>query len=269
MKRLSALIVVLSLVSVLVSACAPLNTAEQAATTYLNALMNHQYADAAGSLSDYSLDILGTTRADAAAYFEQIDLAGAPQLIGFEITGKQVLNRQTTLIEVVYTLQSGDADPTTIDTRIPLRLEDRTWKVNWGDIVDDLKLDKVEAQTINGLKVKPVQIIRRIDSTQVLFDAENTTSEVINWGKSGAKIARVTVDLDTVYDAFVDQQGSSGITTPAELQPGTTANNVTVNFGAFASNIPTSLEFFNFSTTTPAGQVSQPIKPWNYEFKVK
>lgn len=268
MQRFFTIIVVIALGAALVSACAPLNTAEQAVTVYLNALINKQYAVAAESLSDYSLEILGKSRADAQAYFEQIDQAGAPHLTGFKISQKQALNRQVTLIDVKYSLQTGDAEPITIDTQIPLRLENQTWKINWGDIVDDLKLDKVDAQTINGLRVKPTQVIRRIDSTQFIFDAENTTSQVINWGKAGAKIARITIDMDTVFEAFVDQQGSSGMTTPAEIQPGAKASGVVVNFTSFAANLPSLVELMNFSSTTPAGQVSQPIKPWSYSFKI-
>ena len=256
------------LVLVLMMGCAPQQGAEQALTGYLTALQSQQFDQAADYLSTFSLEALGQTRSDASAYYAQMDEAGH-KITAFEILEKKTISATTVAVLVRSTTQKSGEGAITIEAWMPLSLEDGAWKVNWGNLIDEVTFKESQPVTSSSLTIQLVKLVRYTDATTLVFDVRNDGDVLVYWGKTGAKIGRLTVDKDQVFDAFVGEDSGSGVSTPAEIKPGAEAKGVTLTFAGAAWTVPEMVELMNFSSQTPAGQVSMPVQPWGYQFKFK
>lgn len=182
---------------------------EATTTAYLEALQQRRFEQAVAFISDYSLSLLGLSRQDVLSHFEQQDFEGW-QLLDYRVTESQELDEDLVLVHTLVREQSGRDEPQTYNVWRALRREHGEWRINWNLVIDDRLLD-VEPQTINGLTVQPLRIIRYTDGMRLLFRIENNSSRGYIWGWAVEEVAlfhfgEQIVSVSGVYETIAPER---------------------------------------------------------------
>ncbi|MBE0696993.1 MAG: hypothetical protein IH586_08715, partial [Anaerolineaceae bacterium] len=167
--------------------------AEDSVKEYFAALEKQDFEKAADLLSTFSLTVFEITRGDAVSALSQQRADGAAWS-GLEIVETKPFNQQTLLVHVKYTLAGKDpankdaktgASAETEESRDEVwvvRQEAGEWRCNWNNLIDYRTLD-VDAQTLNGVTVKPVQANRFPDRIQLVMLVQNRNNEPVVFGQ--------------------------------------------------------------------------------------
>jgi hypothetical protein len=167
--------------------------AKETVTNYFSALETEDFEQAGGFLSTFSLNVFEITRGDAVSILNQ-QRADGTSWSELEISETTPVNPQTQLVHVKYTLTakappSKDAKSDTPaetkearDEQWVVRLEAGDWHVNWNNLIDFRTLD-VDAQSMNGVTVKPVQANRFPDRIQLVMLVQNRTNAPVVFGQ--------------------------------------------------------------------------------------
>ncbi len=180
--------------------------AQQAVRDYFAALEKEDFAQAANQLSTFSLMVAEITHGDAAAALNKMKAGGA-RWSGLQIMGSSDFNEQTMLVQVRYTLTTketnnsaakgssavenqgkdsganpGGEKQETRNELWPVREENGAWRYNWNNLIDYRALQAAD-QTMNGVTVKPVQLRRYSDRTQLVMLVQNRTTSPVVFGQ--------------------------------------------------------------------------------------
>lgn len=265
--KLTRLLLALTILALLASACQPANPAppevETAARTYLDALVAQDFQSAAGMLSLYSLDFMRASVVDAALYYEQGQASGY-SVLGYKLKEKRLLDETTALVRVrLQTRYGTKKDESTV--WMALRHEDGAWKVNWRQLIDYYELN-VEPQTVNGLTVQPTAVIRFTDATRIIFRMLNENPERVVWGQTGEPFARLRSGLKTVEG--IGGQTDVAIADPILLTPGGFAGQVPVDFLGLFEETPSTCELLNWAWADRTSAADRAVR-WSFSFILK
>jgi hypothetical protein len=163
------------------------NAAIQTAQDYFTALQKGDFGAASKLVSAFSLRTNSMTAGDVAAALTEQQAKGAAWS-NLQLLGSQVFNDNTVLVHVSYTLTSKDAKTdktvdTTMDEQWPFRLENKQWLYNWTNVIDFQTLG-ADAQLVNGLTVKPIQMTRYSDRISLTLLVQNGTNDSIVIGSA-------------------------------------------------------------------------------------
>jgi hypothetical protein len=258
---------VILLCLLVLSSCqtAPPAGVEESVNGYLGALTSGDYEAASLYVSMYSLDFSKGTREDVASYFQFGEAQGF-KVVGYSIKNIRLLKDGNAVAVVnLETTTSGGVNQQS-DVYLPFRQEDGTWRVNWQNLISYRNLE-VPAQTINGVNVQPVLIVRFTDATRVYFNAENTSNERVLWGDVGQKIGVLSFGSKKV-ETFSDINQTT-IAGPVVLEPDGKAEQVAVDFLGLSENEPISFALLGWSWPDRPTSSAQPAVKWNYSFDLK
>ena len=171
--------------------------AVQTVQEYFTALQNNDYKAAANLFSTFSLTVDGLTRGNAADELHTLLQAGT-RWSDLQIKDSQVLGDQTVLVHVLYTLTTQDAktgQKTALqkDELWPLRYENNRWRYNRNNLIDFHTLS-IPDQSMAGLRMKPLQLIRYSDHISLMMMVQNTTNDTIVLGQPNEIMAAFTFD---------------------------------------------------------------------------
>ncbi len=160
--------------------------------TYFAALEAKDATKAAALLSSYSLMVSKITRSEAASQL-QARFAKGDQWSGLEVQENRPLDDTTTLVHVVYQLESkdektGETMKASQDEWWPLRNENSQWYYNLDNLINFRTLE-VPAQTTGGLTLKPRQIVWYSDQIRLTLLAQNQTNDSIVLGQKNEVLA--------------------------------------------------------------------------------
>jgi hypothetical protein len=166
--------------------------AETRVKEYFSALEKQDFEKAADQVSTFSLTVFDMTRGDAVSFLGQ-QRADGTAWSDLEVVETTPADQQSQLVHVKYTLAGktvakdakAGATTETKDTRDEVwvvRLEAGDWKINWNNLIDYRTLD-VDAQTLNGVTVKPVQANRFPDRIQLVMLVQNRTNAPVVFGQ--------------------------------------------------------------------------------------
>ncbi len=156
---------------------------EDVVKAYCQAAIGGDFEKAVTYISDYSLAIAKITRDDLIAQMREAYFSGSVAT-DYLVTGSEVFDGYY-LVHVMFKFM-GSEGPYTDDWIAPLHLEADQWKINIGNIIDDRLID-VEPQTVSGVTVQPVQILRYTDTIRVVFSVRNDNPVPVFWGWVGVK----------------------------------------------------------------------------------
>lgn len=260
MKRIAFLLPLLLIAVLALSACQPAGQPADGVSAYLDALVAADYATAAAQVSQYSLDLFGVTAQDVQDQLQKISDMGY-KVVSYEITSTDQRNSQSAIISLKVTQQYSTEAPYTSETVVPVYKEKGSWKVNWRNAIDHINLN-VEAQTVNGVTVKPVRIIRFPDLFEFVIQAENTTTAPVYWGVVEDVIATTWVG-DTEVNAAMSL-AIPGLDVPVSLDAAGKADKIDLYFTGEASEYPTKLIIKGW-----AAEAVQGAATWSYDFEIK
>jgi len=182
--------------------------AEQAGAAvqaYFAALEAQHFEEAASLVYEFSLMVFNMTRGDAVSALYQQRASGAAWS-GLEIAAVTPFDQNTMLVSVKYsTAPAAQTDTATMPTATasakatptseslpahenreevwPMRFENGAWRYNWNNLIDFRTLE-VEAQTLNGITVKPIQANRFTDRIQLVMLVQNRNNAPVVFGQA-------------------------------------------------------------------------------------
>ena len=158
-----------------------------AAQSYAEALEKGDTTAAAGMLSEFSLTYANLTRGEAAA-----QLAANPA--SYTLLETSLLNENTALVGVRVSPADGS---TAREETWVFRQENGRWLCNYANLIDTLSLD-VEAQTTNGVTLKPRLLVRYSDHIRLEMLAQNQSGDVVVLGQPNEILATFHFGAETV-----------------------------------------------------------------------
>lgn len=232
----------------------PQESPEEVAKKYYEALVSREFEEAVNCLSDYSLSLSGTTRQEVISFFEQQDFKGW-RMVDYRLVETRVLSDDLVLAHILTKEQLGDSEPQVYDFWVALRREGERWRLNGNLIVDDVVLN-VEPQTINGVSVQPVQIVRYTDRLVLILQIENKNDRGCFWGW-GNKVA-----VFHFGGEVVDVTGS------LQIEANRTYTNVRVHVSGFHSTYPSAVDLVGWCWASQyVSSLPDPAcTPWEYHF---
>jgi hypothetical protein len=224
----------------------PTAGAVQTAQDYFTALETGDFSAASKLVSSFSLLANKITASDVVEALTQQKTAGAAWA-NFQVAGSQVFDDQTVLVHVTYTFTSVDAKTgksveTTMDEQWPFRLEQKTWKYNWTNIIDFETLSS-SARLVSGLTIKPLQLARYSDKIRLTVMAQNSTASAIVVGGTTNQLLGTfhfgsqTVEAENVrylFDAYRSYM------------------NVTIDVKGLYTSYPDAVELIHYANTSAA-----------------
>jgi hypothetical protein len=161
--------------------------AQQAAVQYFEALVKGDAAQAASQVSSYSLMVFSITRGDAAGDL-QTQRGNGARWAGLNVPETKVFDDHTILVHVTYTYTTKDPKTgkdvdTARDEWWPFRLENGAWRYNWNNLIDYKTLGTAP-QTMNGITILPVRLMRYADRTQLVMVVQNRTNAAVVFGQA-------------------------------------------------------------------------------------
>lgn len=234
----------------------PEEAAETVYATYFEALQQKDFDKAASLLSDYGLQVSGNTREDIVAYFKKQDF-GDWELVSYQILDSRLLDDKIALVHNLSKEQTGKNDPEIFDSWGALRLEQGQWRINWNLIVDDLTLN-LQSQAVNGVVIKPIQIIRFTNKQRFFLSVENTNQRRVFWGWAGQDIATFHFGSETI-----------AVSGNLKVEPEQTYPSVYVDVEGMYENYPTSIELGNWQwgSKTSSDLPEPGGEKWAYNFE--
>ncbi len=221
------------------------NAALQTTQDYFAALQKGDFGAASKLVSAFSLRTNNLTAGDVAASLTQQQAQGA-SWSGLRVLGSQVFSNDTILVHVTYTLANKDAKTgkvveTTMDEQWPFRLENKKWLYNWTNIID-FKTLGADAQLVNSLTIKPIQMTRYSDRISLTLLAQNGTGEAIVIGSANQTLA--------IF--HFGNQSVDSVSTRYILDAYRSYTNVTVDVKGLYTSYPDSVELVKSRTSSAA-----------------
>ena len=161
---------------------------------FYDALMDGRFEEAAGYFTSFSLAWNGTEREDIALYWEQAVFDREWRIVDYKIVE---VNEEGDLATArVWAkkewLENGERRQGTYDhIYILARQADGTWGINYNQMWDVYVCD-VPSQDHDGLRIRPLYLMRTWTDTFVGFEAENTSDRPAGWGWVSPEVATVT-----------------------------------------------------------------------------
>lgn len=170
----------------------PQDPLKETVQAYFAALEAKDSTKAAALLSSYSLMVSKITRSEAASQL-QARFARGDGWSGLEVQENRPLDDTTTLVHVVYQLETkddktGETSKAAKDEWWPLRNENSQWYYNLDNLINFRTLE-VSAQTTGGLTIKPRQLTWYSDQIRLTMLAQNQTNDSIVLGQKNEVLA--------------------------------------------------------------------------------
>jgi HlyD family secretion protein len=175
--------------------------AVQTAKDYFAALQNKDYHAAAELTSTFSLTVDGMTRGDGATELNTKMQAGT-EWSDLQVLDVQAFSEKTHLVHVTYTLTTQDAktgqtSQASMDELWPVTFENNHWLYNRNNLIDFRSL-AVDEQSMAGLRMRPVRLMRYSDHMTLTLLVQNSTNETIVLGLTNEILAAFTFKDQTV-----------------------------------------------------------------------
>jgi hypothetical protein len=168
---------------------------------YFTALQNKDYKAAAELTSTFSLTVDGMTRGDGADALHN-QMQEGTEWSDLQVQETQTLSDKTHLVHVTYTLttqdaKTGESSQTSMDELWPVTFENNRWLYNRKNLIDFHSLT-MDEQTMGGLRMRPVRIMRYSDHMTLTLFVQNTTNDPIVLGQTNEILAVFTFKDQTV-----------------------------------------------------------------------
>src|SRR5579859_3772872 len=240
--------------------------AQAAVVAYFKAWRAGDIDTMVGMFSDYSIGILGATRADLRASIAKLDLQGV-RILDYKLIDTKTVSDETQIIRVEDSVSTTEQKAHVVDTWFAVRNEHGSWKINASDandqsLVDDLQLG-VLPQTIDGVTVQPLRLERFVSYTKIIFSVDNQTPQTVNWGFGSDIRATLHLPDRTLLQATDPIQ-------PILFAAETNYPDAVTTILGYLSSWPSSLQLSNWrwSSRQFASNPDPGTLPWSYSFSL-
>jgi len=219
---------------------------------YMEAAHQRDFKRMASFLSDYSLQLLGTTREEARIDFEKLDFEGW-RSVEHRIVATREINSEIVLIRA-FEKSGYNNQFDTYDWWSSLRKEKDGWRVNLDNIVDHIILD-IEPQTINDVTVQPTLVVRYTNKLCLYMIVDNANDRAIHWGWGNELIATAFFGNEAE-----DKWGA------LQLQSKRNYPNMYLEFDGWHETYPTSIILYSWYMSMESNPQFSSGESWSYEF---
>ena len=229
------------------------------AKVYLDALQGRDFERVVSAASDLAVLAIGLSREDYRRRLETLASRGY-RIWSWEILSTRLTDADNAVVQVSSKLQTNAvSQPQTVLQELAMHRENGVWRVGPAGLVDYQILDTAP-QTVNGVTVRPLRLIRFKDYFQIGFNIINDSDRAILWGYGGTRPGACQFD-GQVKDAAPYQK-----TIPIGSKV-TVANANLVVPGA-QTTYPTWCEALNLRWADPnsPSTADQTSPPWTYRF---
>ncbi len=238
-------------------------TAERTLSKYYDALVEGQYVDAANLISDLSLRWVGATRDEEVLRFERLEFARDWKLAEYRIVEIDETPELGIAVARAWAretwVEDGQQREDTFENLIVLgRSKTGSWLINYGQFIDIFDCN-VRAQDHEGFSVKPTHVVRFLDRTQVVLDADNSSDQGVSWGWVSDELATLAADDGRVYS----YEGAS-----SKLQADRSYGDVYFEFDQLVNGTPLTLTLKGW-TWLNEHELPTGGDRWSYEFDLE
>ena len=227
--------------------------ANQIITSYYDAIINTNFAEAVSCLSDYSLFITGANGAEYQSYWEtQLEENGL-RFIEYNIVEERHLSEEVILFHVEGKSTTKNNELASFDEWVACFNENGTWRVNAKGVVDSLQFTNTSAQ-FNKVIIHFKWLVRYTNQLLLFIDIENLNDQDVLWSENDAQMAIFRFDAHNI-----EVRGSVHI--PTRMR----RDNIMIQLNGWFENYPSKIDLMNWKFAPPSYSQSMVAgENWQY-----